>query len=1012
MIPSNNKIGIFAWKRILLAIAGILVLNGVGSWFTTPKEEDPRLVGREGTALIVFPGTNPQDMERIVVKPVEDELAKVEEIKEVRTRIQSDLSFYSIKLKETVKHNELETTWDKVQRALDKAQTKLPDSVWKPELNREIFDQNAVFIALHGGKDRLALYDQSKLLRDKLQLHPMVKSVDEVSAPGEQLTVMLDYKKLAKKGVSISNLVNQLRGGNANVPSGYVRMEDRRVNVLTNSFYRTAKELEKFPIVLKSSETILLSEVATISRTASLPIRDSMLYNGKDATGLGVIAQKRVNFQVFGEDMRKIIKEFKETDSFKKTGIKIDEISFQPYYVEERTKEIAMDLLKAIILVGGALMFMLGVRAGSIVAIQVPLVTAIAFGIFAQLGGVLNQISIAAFILAIGLLVDNVVVIVDGIQSKLDEGMDAIEAGEKTRKEYLIPLLAGTLATIAAFLPMLIAQGNVADFTRDIGIISVLALGGSYLFCIFITPILAAQMLRKGKSRQWTFVDPLGERLGHYVQTYPKLISLAAVVAVVLAMSGMGFVKQQFFPNADRNLIVVDVRLPNGTHYETAKATALNLEEAIKKDSRVVSVTSLIGRGVPAFYYNLPREPNSPNIVQMVVKTADSKSAREFKRDRQEELALMVPNGTVIARELAQGPPVKAPIEVRIFSDDPDKIIKAAQRALKLVREAEGVAHVRSTLGVGAMDYKIDVNDSAVAQYGLTRAEVSSVILSQTTGIPITTFRGDRDPFAITLLSDKNENSKLSELESNYLGSTRTEDISIKTLAQGSFQYTPSVLEHMNRVPVVYIWGEIAQGYSENVATDHTIKQLEKFEKIEGVKIEMGGAMKEAKDSQGRIFAALPFAMFLLFIALMYEFNSYRRIGIILLTIPLCIVGFVPGLILTNSTFGFMTLLGIFALAGTVIHNGIFLIDYIDHRRHDGVPLDKAITEGIQRRMRPIILTAVATIVELIPMTMTTSTLWPPFAWVIISGLLVSTLMTLIVIPAVFKLTFQKEEKV
>jgi multidrug efflux pump subunit AcrB len=216
----------------------------------------------------------------------------------------------------------------------------------------------------------------------------------------------------------------------------------------------------------------------------------------------------------------------------------------------------------------------------------------------------------------------------------------------------------------------------------------------------------------------------------------------------------------------------------------------------------------------------------------------------------------------------------------------------------------------------------------------------------------------------------------------------------------------------MNRVPVVYIWGEIAQGYSENVATDHTIKQLEKIEKMEGVTIEMGGAMKEAKDSQQRIFAALPFAMFLLFIALMYEFNSYRRIGIILLTIPLCIVGSVPGLILTNSTFGFMTLLGIFALAGTVIHNGIFLIDYIDHRRHEGIPLDQAITEGIQRRMRPIILTAVATIVELIPMTMTTSTLWPPFAWVIISGLMVSTLMTLIVIPAVFKLTFQKEEKV
>lgn len=1012
MIQPNNKLGVFAWKRILLAIAGILVLNGVGRWFTTPKEEDPRLPAREGIVLIVSPGSNASDIERIVVKPVEDELAKIEEIKEVRTRMQNDLSFYNVKLKDTVTHAQLEMTWDKVQRALDRAQAKFPETVWKPQLNREIFDQDSVFIALHGKKDKLALYDQAKLLKDKIQLHPMVKAVNEIGSPGEQLSVILDYKKLAKKGVSIGNLVAQLRGANANIPSGYVRMDDRRINVLTNSFYRTAEELKKFPIVLKSSETIPLSEVATIARTVNLPVRDSMLYNGNEATGLGVIAQSRVNFEMFGEGVRKIIKDFQETESFKKSGIQIHEISYQPHYVEERTREIALDLVKAIILVGGALMFMLGIRAGSIVAIQVPLVTAIAFGIFSQLGGILNQISIAAFILAIGLLVDNVVVIVDGIQSKLDEGMDPIEAGEKTRKEYLIPLLAGTLATIAAFLPMLIAQGNVADFTRDIGVVSTIALGASYLFCIFITPILAAQMLRKGKSRQWHFVTPLGERLGRYVKNHPKLITLSAFIAVALAVGGMGFVKQQFFPYADRNLLVVDIRLPEGTHYEAAKITAKAVEEKIRKDSRVTSVTSMIGQAVPSFYYNLPRDPNSPGLIQLVVKTTTTKTAKLFKKEREEELSAMVPNGTVIVRELSQGPPLKAPIEVQIFSDDPAKLILATQKALKLVRAAEGVVHVRSTLGVGAMDYKLDVNDSAAGLYGLTRAEVSAVVLSQTTGIPVTTFRGGRDPYAITLLSNQNENTKLADLESSYLGSTRTDDLSIKTLAKGHFQYSPSVLHHMNRVPVVYIYGEIASDSSENVSTTNALKQLEKMEKIDGVKIEMGGSMKEAQSAQKVIFSALPIAMFLLFISLMYEFNSFRRIGIILLTIPLCIVGSVPGLILTQSTFGFMTLLGIFALAGTVIHNGIFLIDYIDHRRRDGISLDQAITEGIQRRMRPIILTAVATMVELIPMTMTSSTLWPPFAWVIISGLLVSTLMTLIVIPSVFKLTFQKEEKI
>lgn len=1009
MISLNNKIGIFAWQRLLLAIAGLLVLNGVLSWFSTPREEDPRLPARQGNVVVIFPGSTAEEAERLVVKPIEDELATVEEIKEIRTRIRTDLSFFEIKLKETVAQAEAEMAWDKVQRALDRAQAKLPETVWKPDLNREIFDQDAVFIALYGDVDRLKLYDLARVLKDKIQLHPMVKFVDEVSTPGEQLSVLLDYKKLAQQGVSIANLVNQLRGGNANVPSGYVQLDDRKISVVTNSFYKSAEELQKFPIVLKSGETILLADVARVSRTASLPVRETMTFNGQQAVGIGVVSQKQVNLQTFGEEVRKIIEDFKNTEDFKASGVKIEEISFQPRYVEERIHEIGLDLLKAILLVGGTLMLMLGFRVGSIVAIQVPLVTAIAFGIFSQLGGVIHQISIAAFILAIGLLVDNVVVIVDGIQSKLDQGLDPIEAGEKTRKEYLIPLLAGTLTTIAAFLPMLIAKGNVADFTRDIGVISTIGLGGSYLFCIFITPLLAAKMLKKGKARQWTFVTPLGAKLGNLVHAHPKAISIAALGAVVIAALGFGFVKKQFFPNADRDLVIVDIQLPEGTHLQTTKIATQRLEEEIRKDKRVVSVTSIVGRGVPAFYYNLPREPNAPHIAQMIVKTIDAKSAVTFKKDRQNDLANLVPFGTLIVRELAQGPPVKAPIEVRVIAEDPIKLQQAAQKTLATVREAKGIAKVRSTLGVGSLNYKLDINDSAAGLYGLTRAEISAVALSRTTGIPVTTFRGGADPYAITLVSTQNENSTFSELEESYLGSTRTEDLAMQTVVQNGFKFGPSVLEHMNRTPVVYIYGELATGFSENDVAANTAKQLKNLEPENGVRVELGGAMKESADSQERIFAALPIAMFLLLISLLFEFNSFRRIGIILLTIPLCVVGSVPGLLITGSTFGFMTLLGLFALAGTVIHNGIFLLDYIDHRRHEGISLDQAITEGIQRRMRPIILTAAATIVELLPMTMTSSTLWPPFAWVIISGLLVSTLMTLLVIPAVYKLAFKKE---
>ncbi len=1009
MINPPKELGIFGWKRLLLTIAVLLFLNGIVKWFSTPQEEDPQLPPRDGIVTVIYPGAPPADVERLVAKPIEDELAQVEEVREIKTRMRTDLLFMQIKLKDSVTHERTEEAWNKVQRALDRAAVKLPETAGRPDLNRDIYDQDAVFLALYGGSDRLVLFDQARALKDRLQLSPMVKAIDQVCPPGEQLTVLLDREKGARLGISIENFVKQLRGGNAAIPSGYVFLNGEKVTVLTNSFYRSAEELSKFPIVLRSGETVLLSDIAKISRTPTFPVRESMNFNGAAATGIGVVPQKYLNLTKFGEEVRRIVEEYEQTDSFKKSGLKIEEVSFQPHYVEERVRDIGLDLLKAIVLVGGVLMLMLGVRVGSIVAIQVPFVSAVAFGLFAMTGGIVNQISIAAFILAIGLLVDNVVVIVDGIQTKLDAGLGAVEAGETTRKEYLIPLLAGTLTTIAAFLPMLISHGISADFTRSIGVVATLALGCSYLFCIFVTPILAAALLRKGKARQWTFVEPLGKRMGELVQRRSKLLALAALGAVVCAFLGFRFVKQQFFPYADRDMVIVDIQLPEGTHYESTRRAASLVEAALLRDPRVKSVTTLLGRGVPPFYYNLPREPNAPHIAQMIVRTTSVKAARYLKLDREEELKRLVPFGVLIVKEISQGPPVKAPIEVRVFSDDPVKLQEAAQKAFALVREAKGVASVRSTLGVGALSYKVDVNDSAAGLYGVTRADVAAIVLAKTSGVPIATFRGGSDPYMIDLIYDTNEKSSFSEIGKSYLGSTRTDDVSVRTVVQNSVQYGPAVLEHYDRSPVVYIYAQLAPGCLENVADDNVKKQLAKLQPMPGVRYELAGAMKESADSQKKIFAALPVALFILLLSLMYEFNSYRRIAIILLTIPLCMIGSVPGLIVTGSTFGFMTLLGIFALAGTVIHNGIFLIDYIDHRRHEGIPLDEAITEGIQRRTRPIILTAVATIVELIPMTMSSSTLWPPFAWVIITGLTVSTLMTLLVIPSVFKLTFARE---
>ena len=1001
--------GVLGWKRIILVIAVLFIAMGVIAWFTTPREEDPRMKDRNGMITVIFPGATSVDVRRLVAKPLEDELAQIEGIKEVVTKSRSEFVIFEIKLKDSVAtEKEVDDIWDDVEEGMASAKTKFPTSVRDPVLNRDLLDQDAALLALSGPANKLVIYQQAKDLKDLLLQIPSVKRVNIHASPGEQLSVVLDDKVAKELGLNLTQIIEQIKAANASIPSGYVRVEDRKVNVLTNSFYQNAKELSNLPMILKSGDSIALGKIAKISRTVIEPETELMVHNGSPAIGLGVVPEKNINLQKFGEEVRATIAKFIKNKDFQESKTHISEVNFQPDYVNDRIKSIGFTLVKAIVLVGGSMILMLGLRVGVLVAFQVPIVTAIAFGFFSMSGGIFHQISLVAFILAIGLLVDNVVVIVDGIQDKLDAGFSPVDAAEKTVKEYWIPLAAGTITTIAAFVPILLSKGGPADFLRSVGVVSTIALIISYFFCIFVTPIIAAWFLKKGKAKEWKFVVPVGERVGKIIGSHHRLVLVLAIVAIAVSGHGFKFVKKQFFPMADRNQLIVDLRMPEGTHYKSTLEETKKIEHFLKNDKRIVSYTSFVGRGVPAFYYNLPRQPNSPHIAQIIVKTKDAKSASEFKREKEDELKKLSRYGNLIVREIAQGPPVLAPVEVRIMSDDPVLLEKTSLEVFSAVRNAEGTTEVRSDLGIGTVNVKFLVNDSASGNFGIPRSSVSGVVLSRTRGLPITEYRGDEDPYSIVLRSTNGEESKLSDLNNAYIGQTRTGDISIGNITQEKLEFLPSVINYRDRIRTVTVLSELGEGYAENTATENVKKALDQFQGREGVEVEIAGAAKEAAEANAAIGLALPVGLFMILVSLMFEFNSFRKVAIILVTIPLCAVGTVPGLLLSNSSFGLMTLLGCFALAGTVIHNGIFLLDYIDHRVHEGVDVETAITEGVERRMRPIILTAVATIVELLPLTVSNQTIWPPFAWAIISGLSISTLLTLLVVPALYKVAFLK----
>lgn len=1006
----SHQKGILGWKRIILVVAFLLIAMGVIAWFTTPREEDPRMKDRNGIITVIFPGATSVDVRRLVAKPLEDELAQVEGIKEVITKSRSEFVFFEIKLKDSIgTEKEIDDIWDDVEEGIALAKKKFPQSVLEPIFDRDLLDQDAALLAVWGTEDKLVLFEEAKELKDLLLQIPSVKKVKLHASPGEQLSVILDDNIAKKLGLNMLQIIEQIKAGNASIPSGYVRVGERKVNILTNSFFTNAKELSDLPIILKSGDSIALGRIAKVERTYIQPESESMTYNGAYAVGVGVVPEKNINLQQFGIDVRATIHKYVSSSKAKKLNIKINEVNFQPDFVDQRIKDIGITLIKAIVLVGGSMMLMLGLRVGALVAFQVPVVTAIAFGFFSMSGGVFHQISLVAFILAIGLLVDNVVVIVDGIQEKLDRGLSPVDAAENTVKEYWIPLLAGTITTIAAFVPMLLSKGGPADFLRSIGVVSTIALLISYFFCIFVTPIIATWFLKKGKSKEWKFVVPVGEKVGKIIGKHHRIVLVAAIIAIGISGYGFTFIKKQLFPLADRNQLIIDLRMPEGTHYKATLEEAKKIEAFIKTDKRVTSFTSFIGRGVPAFYYNLPRQPNSPHIAQIIVQTVDAKAARSLKLEREDEIKKISKYGNLIVREIAQGPPIVAPVEVRVRSEDPVVLETISREVFAVVRDTEGATEVRSDLGIGTVNIKYMVNDSASGNFGIPRSSVSGTILSRTRGLPITDYRGDEDPYSIVLRSSNGEESKLTDLNHAYVGQTRTADINIGNITQEKLEFLPSVVNYRDRVQTITIHAELAHGYSEDVVTKNVEKAIESFKGKEGYTVEVGGATKESADANAALGLAMPAGLFLILISLMFEFNSFRKIAIILVTIPLCAVGVVPGLLLSGSNFGLMTLFGCFALAGTVIHNGIFLLDYIDHKIREGMEIEAAIIEGVERRMRPIILTAVATIVELIPLTMSKQTVWPPFAWAIISGLSISTLLTLLVVPALYKVSFQKK---
>ncbi|MEA3285674.1 MAG: efflux RND transporter permease subunit [Synergistota bacterium] len=991
-------------RKVVYSLFLGAALLGVLAWVSMPREEDPPLSYRAGMIQAVFPGADAESVERLVVIPLERRLSQVKEVKRIKVTARRGSALFLIHLHDEVMDST--AAWDEVRRAMEKARPDLPSEVTGLVLDDRMMDYESIVVAIGGTADLLELRNGAIALEKELLRLPSVSRVLRISDPGEQITVPYDDSTAERMGLSPRNLRQALSMQNRTMPGGSLVMGEKSAALQAHTEFKSVGEIEDTPVRLPSGGTVPLKTIAKVIHGPSEPARDRMRYMGNPAVGLGIVPVTPVNSIEFGKGVRKILEKMREKLSL----LEIEEVSFQPHYVDLRLKGLSNSLLMSMVLVGGILCFSVGFRMGMVVSSVIPLIVLSSLGFYALCGGVLNQISIAAFVIALGMLVDNAIVMAESVEVRMKNGSGGMDAAVDSVRELGSPLLAATGTTVAAFLPLWMAHGQAAEFLRAIPQVVTLTLFLSLLAAMIVTPTLAALAFRKsrGNTADYGGRFNLGRAIGAFSSKHAVLILLMSL-SLLLVVGGYGkHVRKNFFPGADRNVVMVDLFLPEGADIHAIDGIVGKVERHLKNEVPSVSrVASFIGRGAPRFYANIVPAPRNPHRAQMILFTTSQSQNHSVVGEIRSYLGEEIPQVNSVVQELVLGTPVDAPVEIRLYGNSLKDLRFGAERVMEAMKRIPGMVDLRHTLGNGNPSLEFDVSSGAAFRYGLYRDQVAQVLSGRTLGLPAGEYRQEEEPVPIVLRSEKGVFFGADRISSVLMDSST--GVPLQTVAPTEIAWHPSAISRRNRERYVAVQSNLEDGYVYSDVMTRLLPILSETDLPEGVRFEIGGEAEASGEAQGSFSLAAPFGLIVLVGILLAGFRSFRKVGMVLATIPLASLGVIPGLLLSGEPFGLMSLLGVIALAGIVVNNAIVLLDVVELRRKKGLSVHEALTKAVEERIRPILLTSGTTAAGLFPLAFSSSNLWPPMAWAMISGLCASTALTLFVIPAMYRVLYPEK---
>ena len=984
---------------VTISIAGALGFTRLG------QLEDPKFSVPSMTAMVMWPGATAQQVQDELLNRMEKKFEQLDHFEKVVTFARQGYGGMTITVKGGTSKADQREAWYQARKKLSDIRMEMPEGVIGPVFNDEYGDVYSLLYAVKGdGISQAELSDISEDVKRRLLKVAMVKKVDVLGKQAERIYVEFSHQRLAALGITPEVIAESLRSQNAVVPAGSIDTRGDRVLVRVSGQFASEDDIRNVPIAA-DGRVIKLGDISTVTRGFEDPPTYTIRHNGKQVLMLGIVMTDDGNVVDLGKAIDTAVASVQAELPY---GIELERVADQPTTVKEAVWDFERSLLEALVIVIIVSLVSLGWRTGIVVALSVPLVLGVVAVLMLAMGWNLERITLGSLIIALGLLVDDSIIAVEMMVVKMEAGVDRLKAAAFSYSSTALPRLTGALITIAAFMPIGFAKSTTGEYAGGIFWIVGAAVLFSWLVSGLFTPYLAVKMLPKNVGQHHSG-DPYDTP---FYRKLRRLIELAlarrwwvigaTATGLLLAVAGLKFVPQQFFPNSTRPELIVDLRLKEGASFAATTEQVKRMEEVLSKDKDVRFYTAYTGAGAPRFYLSLNPELPNPGYAQFVVMTRDLEARERVRSRLMASVDTTFPDTWARVTRLELGPPVGFPVQFRVVGPDTQVVRSIAREVERVVAASPKVRDVQLDWNDPVRTLRLDLDQDKVRALGLTPADLAIATQSLMNGATLSQLREGEDLIDIVARAVPSERLDLETLKDVNLFTRQGTVVPLAQIARVRSELEEPVLWRRNRDMAITVRADVKDGEQAVTATQAILPGLKQIEaKLpSGYRIDVGGAVEESDKANASLVAVAPVMLVTILFILMLQLQSFSLMWMVLLTAPLGLIGVVAALLLFQAPLGFVAILGVIALSGMIMRNSVILIDQVQTEIAAGRDLWRAIVDAAVHRTRPVLLTAAATVLAMIPLTR--SVFWGPMAIAIMGGLTVATLLTIFFVPALY----------